>query len=74
MNYPNLLVKFAPFLLAMSFPFLPLLAALDETVAPLENPMSVEYLEANLAKTHPRLVLTPSIEHQARSGSWGSTR
>lgn len=28
----------------------------------LDNPMSVEYLESNLSKAHPRLVLTPEIE------------
>lgn len=33
----------------------------------LDNPVSVEYLQENLAKTHPRLVFTPSILREVKS-------
>ncbi|MDR0385034.1 MAG: heparinase II/III-family protein [Prevotellaceae bacterium] len=32
----------------------------------LDNPMSVQYLRQNLRKSHPRLVLTPSIERNLK--------
>ncbi len=39
----------------------------EESFHRLENSMSVEYLQANLSKQHPRLVLTPKIEAQLKA-------
>jgi hypothetical protein len=41
--------------------------AAPERTAMLDNPMSAEYLKANLSKTHPRLVFTPSILAQLKT-------
>jgi hypothetical protein len=46
--------------LLMGLPILGILQVSAEQ-AKLDNPISVEYLEQHLAKTHPRLVFTPSI-------------
>ncbi|MEX0320857.1 MAG: heparinase II/III family protein [Puniceicoccaceae bacterium] len=41
-------------------------ALLAESIQPLENPMSLEYLKSNLSKEHPRLILTPEIESRLK--------
>jgi len=38
----------------------------EEKMTLLQNPMSVQYLKANLLKTQPRLVLNPTIEKNLR--------
>ena len=45
-------------------------AASAETrdVPKLNNPMSVEYLQENLPKSHPRLVFTPSLVDEVKAG------
>jgi hypothetical protein len=37
-----------------------------EDIQALDNPMSVQYLKKNLSKSHPRLVLNPSIERNLK--------
>jgi hypothetical protein len=38
----------------------------EEKIPTLDNPMSARYLKKNLRKSHPRLVLNPSIEHNLK--------
>ncbi len=60
----NKRLKTAAALLALSLGAL--WGTASERTATLDNPMTVEYLKANLAKTHPRLVFTPSILAQLK--------
>ena len=39
----------------------------EATMEKLENPVTVEYLQANLRKEHPRLGMTPDLEADSLS-------
>ncbi|MDR2473288.1 MAG: heparinase II/III-family protein [Tannerella sp.] len=43
-----------------------LLAQQKENIPTLDNPMSVSYLKSHLKKSHPRLVLNPSLESMVK--------
>ncbi len=56
------IVFFNLFYLALFFPAM----AQHAQIPKLENPVSVEYLKANLSKKSPKLILTPAIEKEIK--------
>jgi hypothetical protein len=56
------IVFFSLFCLALFFPA----KAQHAQIPKLENPVSVEYLKANLSKKSPKLILTPAIEKEIK--------
>ena len=45
-------------------------SAQDEAIPKLYNPITVEYLENNLSKSSPKLILTPALESKLKSNTW----
>lgn len=56
------IVFFSLFCLAIFFPAM----AQHAQIPKLENPVTVEYLKANLSKKSPKLILTPAIEKEIK--------
>lgn len=56
------IVFFSLFCLALFFPAM----AQHTQIPKLENPVTVEYLKANLSKKSPKLILTPAIEKEIK--------